>query len=610
MPTSPIRPHHQSQQQHASIAAYPSQQQQAPGQPASSSVTAFARQPSFGAAAPAPAAAAAGVPVSPGKSNAEAVASSTANSAISANAARPPPPAAAAPAPAPVAAASAAVQLPPTPQQLQQQAMAAMKNVSLWDIILYAEPDQLAQYITFLSLRDTEAERRAAAEGLAPPKYDDLTLRVLDQRVEQSLRFKLQVPVFGSHGYQHVLLADENAVRLSPLLAPLASLAYAPKGATPLHFVVMLHAQEGLSPAHRAAFALCARRLVEAGADFSLTVEPNLNALLFATELKNVEMAALLRGYRGYHQKVRRHLDAQRASVNHVAGVSQAELVRLQTQMAADRAAALRTKAALRWRWATAAGRLERGLRDKDAIIAFLQRQLSAAQASAAATATGAVDPAAVAAAVAAETGALTAQVAGLRDELGALRGELANARAREQALISQQQHAEANAAANAANAANAASERQQLARMETTMQEMQMALQRALLANANLSQRASSSSSLSASAAPAVAMSSGDASAIRAAIDGSVTPGGGLTAASDSDSDSDSGAGRTKHATSQQQQQQQQQLAEVRQRDAVNNSHRSMTNNCKSLSVFGHFSWSSIGNVLWLLSKNFKNIA
>ncbi len=64
-------------------------------------------------------------------------------------------------------------------------------------------------------------------------------------------------------------------------------------------------AQDGLSPAHRAAFALCARRLVEAGADFSLTVEPNLNALLYANELKNAEMAALLRGYRGYHQKVR-----------------------------------------------------------------------------------------------------------------------------------------------------------------------------------------------------------------------------------------------------------------------------------------------------------------
>ena len=54
-----------------------------------------------------------------------------------------------------------------------------------------------------------------------------------------------------------------------------SAISRAPPGTTPLHLVVLMHSHAALSAAHLAAFAACARRLIEAGADFSLVNEHN-----------------------------------------------------------------------------------------------------------------------------------------------------------------------------------------------------------------------------------------------------------------------------------------------------------------------------------------------
>ena len=69
-------------------------------------------------------------------------------------------------------------------------------NVSIWDYIITSAPDQLLKYINIMSDRDNDLENENKEI-----KFDDLTLKILDQRVEQSVRFTFEVPVFGIYGY-------------------------------------------------------------------------------------------------------------------------------------------------------------------------------------------------------------------------------------------------------------------------------------------------------------------------------------------------------------------------------------------------------------------------
>ena len=107
---------------------------------------------------------------------------------------------------------------------------AAASKVSHWDFMLFRQPDALQHYLSRLSAVD-------ARDGTT------LVSKVLDQRVEQSVRFRFYNPVIGSHGYHHVLVEPRGAGQTVP------------KGSTPLHFAV------------RQRLARCATILCELGAD-------------------------------------------------------------------------------------------------------------------------------------------------------------------------------------------------------------------------------------------------------------------------------------------------------------------------------------------------------
>jgi hypothetical protein len=90
--------------------------------------------------------------------------------------------------------------------------VAPAEKQSLWDFIFQKKADGVKSYLDVLAARD-------AAEGTT------LVNRILDQRVEQSVRFKFYNPVMGQHGYHHVLS--------TPALL-------APKGSSPLHWAIIM----------------------------------------------------------------------------------------------------------------------------------------------------------------------------------------------------------------------------------------------------------------------------------------------------------------------------------------------------------------------------------
>ena len=84
-------------------------------------------------------------------------------------------------------------------------------KVSLWDFIIQRRADGVLKYLERMNSQDARDNT-------------SLVSRILDQRVEQSVRFSFYNPVIGQHGYRHIL----------------SDVPLCPKGTTSLHLAVLV----------------------------------------------------------------------------------------------------------------------------------------------------------------------------------------------------------------------------------------------------------------------------------------------------------------------------------------------------------------------------------
>eukprot|EP00455_Lapot_gusevi_P028389 TRINITY_DN3028_c0_g2_i1.p1 TRINITY_DN3028_c0_g2~~TRINITY_DN3028_c0_g2_i1.p1 ORF type:complete len:481 (-),score=100.95 TRINITY_DN3028_c0_g2_i1:148-1542(-) len=146
--------------------------------------------------------------------------------------------------------------------------------VSLWDFILNQQVEDLAEYLELLCENEEKNEKS--------PESNQLVSRILDQRVEQSVRFKFFNPVVGRHGYYHVL-TENNKMIVS-------------RGTTPLHFAVHCGA------------AKCLTLLLQNCADSTAQDENNFTAYRIACEKKDQELLNVFRSHRDFQHSQRRRL--------------------------------------------------------------------------------------------------------------------------------------------------------------------------------------------------------------------------------------------------------------------------------------------------------------
>jgi hypothetical protein len=122
-------------------------------------------------------------------------------------------------------------------------------------------------------------------DDAAAEEKDVVMPKVLDARVEQSVRFEFTNPLVGQHGYLHVL-RDKNPSKLSKEVVL--------KGSTPLHFAVFLRATDAVQV------------LLQAGSDPSLMDENNQTAYKIARESKDEKLIALFQQHRLFAHRLRK----------------------------------------------------------------------------------------------------------------------------------------------------------------------------------------------------------------------------------------------------------------------------------------------------------------
>ena len=157
-------------------------------------------------------------------------------------------------------------------------------NVSIWDFILFNQLPEAQAYINMLQVKDDTHSLDIINEN-----NQELMLiqRVLDARVETSVRFSFINPLVGQHGYLHISNSKSSNKLASYVLL---------KGSSPLHFAVHLQ--------HHSFIKL----LLEAGCDMSALDEKNQTAYRMA-RLNNDEKAiTIFQQHRNFGYQLRRYI--------------------------------------------------------------------------------------------------------------------------------------------------------------------------------------------------------------------------------------------------------------------------------------------------------------
>eukprot|EP00455_Lapot_gusevi_P034044 TRINITY_DN3744_c0_g1_i1.p1 TRINITY_DN3744_c0_g1~~TRINITY_DN3744_c0_g1_i1.p1 ORF type:complete len:883 (+),score=279.41 TRINITY_DN3744_c0_g1_i1:132-2780(+) len=213
-------------------------------------------------------------------------------------------------------------------------------GISIWDFVLYGQHQELQSYIQLLHERD---------DVMADEK-GDLTQRILEQRVESSVRFKFINPVIGQHGYLHV-----NAPKSANKYAKEITL----KGTTPLHYAAHLRLAE------------CCQVLLQGGADPSLMDEKDQTPYRLARLTKDERLISVFLQHRAQPHRIRKQL---RSYVQEVES-SRKRLVQFEHDVAVlthVRQTLMAQVVALWWRFTTSMVRRELLLRDKRHLMAQL----------------------------------------------------------------------------------------------------------------------------------------------------------------------------------------------------------------------------------------------
>ena len=148
-------------------------------------------------------------------------------------------------------------------------------DVSIWDFILFDQTQEAETYIGMLQSKDD-----SSTEG-----KEMLTARVLDARVEASVRFNFINPLVGQHGYLHIRYAQSTNSYASYVLL---------KGSTPLHYAVQLQHHKLL------------KILLESGCDLSALDEKNQTAYRMARINNDEGSVAVFQQHRNFGYQLRK----------------------------------------------------------------------------------------------------------------------------------------------------------------------------------------------------------------------------------------------------------------------------------------------------------------
>ena len=209
-----------------------------------------------------------------------------------------------------------------------------------WDLILHFQTSELTNYLHLLQSKDDRATDK-----------DAVTQRVLDARVETSVRFDFQNPIVGQHGYTH-----KDGVRSQNKWAQEVVL----KGATALHYAVHLGNEQALNV------------LLEAGADASLMNERNETPFLVAKMRGDEKIMAVFQQFRPYACKLRKQFRLAVAEVE----ASRKSIQQFQADigiLSQVRATLMAQVVALWWRYITAMARRQNLHVDKHQIAMQLE---------------------------------------------------------------------------------------------------------------------------------------------------------------------------------------------------------------------------------------------
>ena len=223
-------------------------------------------------------------------------------------------------------------------------------NISIWDFILFNQVGELQNYINMLQSKD---------DNTVDDK-DLLCQKVLDSRVESSVRFLFQNPIVGQHGYTHVSLAKSPSRYAEVVVV---------KGSTPLHYAVHLR--------HDA----CISVLLEAGADASIIDELHQTPYRLARIVKDDKIAASFQQFRPYGCKLRKQY---RLAVVEVES-SRKKLAQFQADVAVltqVRATLMAQVVALWWRYTTSIIRRQNVMATKHQLASQLENLMQVSSAT------------------------------------------------------------------------------------------------------------------------------------------------------------------------------------------------------------------------------------
>ena len=213
--------------------------------------------------------------------------------------------------------------------------------MSIWDFILFGQTAELQAYVNMLQERDDAAQE----------EKDVVMPKVLDSRVEQSVRFEFVNPLVGQHGYLHVL-RDKCANK--------ACKDVVLKGSTPLHFAVFLRLPDAVQV------------LLQAGSDPSLLDEQHQTAYRHARAANDERIVALFQQHRLFAHRLRK----QARTLSIECEQSRKHIAQFQHDtrvLTTVRQTLMAQVVALWWRYTTSIVRRQKIVEQKQALAAQLE---------------------------------------------------------------------------------------------------------------------------------------------------------------------------------------------------------------------------------------------